>query len=82
MAGRGTTRMAKYKVAVGLLCGRGFTSLLLLLIRLTSPSPIALFPLFLLLRGGAIAHVIVRSQDIGPPLLVLAANEVVYAAVA
>jgi hypothetical protein len=73
--------MAKYRVAVGLLCGAGFTSLLLLLIKLSSPSGIALLVSLLLLPGGAIAHFLSKSPEIDPPLLVLAANAVVYAAV-
>jgi hypothetical protein len=73
--------MAKYRVAVALLCGAGFTSLVLLLIKLSLPSGIALLLSLLLLPGSAIAHLAVRSQEIGPPLLVLAANAVVYAAV-
>jgi hypothetical protein len=73
--------MAKYRVAVALLCGAGFTSLLLLLIKLSLPSGIALLLSLLLLPGSAIAHLAVRSEEIGPPLLVLAANAVVYAAV-
>lgn len=73
--------MVKYRVAVALLCGAGFTSLLLLLIKLSSPSGIALLLSLLLLPGSAIAHLAVGSQEIGPPLIVLGGNAVAYAAV-
>lgn len=73
--------MARYRVAVSLLCGAGFTSLVLALIKLSSPSGVALILSLLLLPGGIIAHLAVRSQEIGPPLLVLAANAAVYAGV-
>src|SRR4029077_501785 len=71
--------MAKYRIAVALLFGAGFTSVVLLLIKLSSPSVIALLLTLLLLPGSAVAHVAVRSQEIGPPLLVLVGNAVVYA---
>jgi hypothetical protein len=74
--------MTNRKVAVAVLCGAGFTSLVLLLIKLSSPSVIALFLGLPLLPGGAIAHFLARSQDIDPPLLVLAANAIVYAGIA
>jgi hypothetical protein len=73
--------MAKYRVAVALLCGSGFTSLVLLLIKLSSPSGIALLLSLLLLPGSVIAHLAVRSREIGPPLIVLAGNVIVYAVV-
>lgn len=73
--------MAKYRVAVALLCGAGFTALLVILIKLSMPSGIALLLSLLLLPGSAVAHLAVGSQEIGPPLLVLAANAVVYAVV-
>jgi hypothetical protein len=72
--------MANHRVAVALLCGAGLTSLVLLLIKLSSPSAISLFLALLLVPGGAIAHVVARSQETDPPLLVLGANVVVYAA--
>ena len=73
--------MTKHRVALALLGGAGFTSLLLLLIKLSSPSGIALLLSLLLLPGGAIAHVVARSQETDPPLLVITANVVVYAIV-
>jgi|HubBroStandDraft_1064217.scaffolds.fasta_scaffold30561_2 hypothetical protein len=73
--------MAKYRITVALLCGTGFTSVLLLLIKLSSPSGIALLLSLLLLPGSVIAHLPVRSEEIDPPLLMLAANTVVYAAI-
>jgi hypothetical protein len=73
--------MAKHRVAVALLCGAGFTSLLLLLIKLSSASAISLFLSLLLLPGGAIAHLVARAQETDPPLLVLAASAFVYAVV-
>jgi len=68
--------MAKYKIAVALLCGAGFTSLVALLIRVLLPFSLLLFP------GGILAHFTVRSDDFGPPLLVLAANVLLYSAAA
>jgi len=68
--------MAKYKIAVALLCGAGFTSLVALLIRVLLPFSLLLFP------GGILVHFTVRSDDFGPPLLVLAANVLVYSAAA
>lgn len=73
--------MAKYRIAVASLCGAGFTALLLLLIKLLTPSGMALLLSLLLLPGSAIAYIAVGSQEIGPPILVFAANAVVYAAV-
>ena len=73
--------MAKYRVAVALLCGAGFTSLLVILIKVSMPSGIALLLSLLLLPGSAVAHLAVGSQEIGPPPLVLAANSIVYAGV-
>jgi hypothetical protein len=73
--------MAKYRITVALLCGTGFTSVLLLLIKPSSPSGIALLLSLLLLPGSLVAHLTVRSQEIGPPILVLTANAVVYAVV-
>jgi hypothetical protein len=60
--------------------GAGFTSVVLLLIKLSSPSGIALLLTLLLLPGSVVAHIAVRSQEIGPPLPVVIANAVVYAA--
>jgi hypothetical protein len=74
--------MTNRKVAVAVLCGAGFTALVLLLIKLSSPSVFALLLGLPLLPGGAIAHFLVKSQEIDPPLLVLAANAIVYAAIA
>ena len=73
--------MVKYRVAVALLCGAGFTSLLVILIKLSMPSGIALLLSLLLLPGSAVAHLAVGSREIGPPPLVLAANAIVYAVV-
>jgi hypothetical protein len=75
-------RLARYKTAAALLCGAGFTSLLVILIKLSMPSGIALLISLLLLPGSAVAHLAVGSQEIGPPLIVLTADAVVYAVVA
>jgi hypothetical protein len=71
-----------YKIAAALLCGAGFASLSLLLIKISSPSAASLFLALLLLPGGFFAHLVVRSDYLGPPLLVLAANSLVYSGVA
>src|SRR5947209_3587769 len=71
--------MKTYKIAVALLCGAGFASLCLLLLNLSS---ISFLTVLLVVPGGILAHWIVKSDDFGPPLLVLAANALVYSAVA
>jgi hypothetical protein len=74
--------MAKRKVAVALLCGAGFVSLVVLLLKISSASAVSALLGLLLLPGGIIAHVLARSEEFGPPLLVLASNALVYSGVA
>lgn len=74
--------MARYRAATAVLFGAGFTSLLIILIKLSMPSGFALLISLLLLPGSAVVHLTVGSEEIGPPLIVLTANAVVYAAVA
>jgi len=64
---------------MALLCGAGFTSISLLLIKLSSPSVLSLILALLLMPGGVVASLAVRSQDATPPLLVCTANAVIYA---
>lgn len=68
--------MAYYRITVALLCGAGLTSLAALLTRVLFPVSLLLFP------GSILAHFAVRSDDFGPPLLVLPANALVYSAAA
>ncbi len=70
--------MVKHKIAVALLCGAGFTSLSMLLLNI--PFLGFLSSLFLM-PGGILTHLVVRSEDFGPPLLVLAANSLFYSVV-
>jgi hypothetical protein len=70
--------MVKHKIAVALRCGAGFTSLLILLLN----SVLAMFCTPFLMPGGILAHVVVRSEDFGQPLLVLAANSLFYSVAA
>jgi hypothetical protein len=65
----------KHKIAVALLCGAGFTSLLVLLLNI---SVLSMFLSVFLLPGGILADVLVRPKEFSPPLLVLAANALVY----
>jgi hypothetical protein len=74
--------MAKQKILVALLCGAGFSSLLLLLLNV-SQSVFLTVPLSIfLLPGFILADLMLRSNEFGPPLFVFAANSLVYAVVA
>jgi hypothetical protein len=73
--------MATNRVALALLCGAGFTALVVILIHVFLPSGTALFLSLLLVPGSVVAHFAVGSQDIGPPLLVLSANAIFFAVV-
>lgn len=74
--------MTKYRIVLALLCGAGFTSIVLLLTKLLMPTDISLLLSVLLIPGSLVAVAIVKSQalGLGPPLLVLAADAVIYAA--
>jgi len=74
--------MAKYRIAVALLSGSGFASFVLLLLQV-SPAAIISGVLGLFLTpGGVLADLLSRSKEFSPPLAVLAANALVYSAVA
>lgn len=73
--------MAKYKIPFSLLCGTGFTSLLLLLLNLSSIAALSTLLSIFLLPGGIFADLAARSEDFGSPLLVLAINSLLYAIV-
>lgn len=74
--------MAKYKIAIALLFGAGFTSLLLLLLKASSASAMSPLLSVLLLPGGILADSVLKPKEFSPPLVVLAANALVYSAVA
>src|SRR5229473_6022589 len=74
--------MVKHKIAFALFCGAGFTSLLLLLLNLSSSAALSAFLSTLLFPGGILANLVVRSGGFGPPLLVLAANALIYSVAA
>ena len=60
--------MAKHKIAVVLLCGAGFTSLLVLLLNV---SVLDMFFSIFLLPGYILADGLVRPKEFSPPLLVV-----------
>jgi hypothetical protein len=61
--------------------GAGFTSILVLLLNI-APSPLSLGIFFLLLPGGVPVAILSRSNELGPPLAVMAGNALAYAAIA
>jgi hypothetical protein len=72
--------MMKYRVAVALMCGAAFTSLVVLL--MNAPTPLVLLLSPALIPGTAFVSLFLRLGGFGPPLLVLAANTIFYAAAA
>ena len=62
---------------IAVLCGSGFTALLILLLGL-SFVPLSIVSTLLLAPGGIIASALAGSEGFGPPLLVLAVNSLVY----
>ncbi len=74
--------MAKYRIAIALSCGAGFTSILLLLLKVSSASAPSILLSMFLLPGGILADSVLRPKEFSPPLVVLAANALVYSAVA
>lgn len=71
--------MLRYRLILAALCGVGFTALVALLLNVRL---VAIFGLALLAPGGILASVLVRSQGLGSPSLVLAANAIIYSAIA
>jgi hypothetical protein len=70
-----------YKISIALLSGTGFASLLILLLNLPF-SPVPLLALSLLVPGALPVAFFWKSTEFGPPLAVLAANALVYSAIA
>jgi len=70
-----------YRLTSALLFGVGFAALSALLINIRS-SGIAYLALLLLTPGGILASLFVRSQGLGSPLALLAANAFIYSAIA
>jgi hypothetical protein len=71
----------KYKILLAVLSGAGFASLLVLLLNASLPVLPQLLSV-MLLPGAIPVAVLSKSQEFGPPLAVLAANALVYSAVA
>jgi hypothetical protein len=70
-----------YRLILALLFGVGFTALSALLINIPS-SGIAYLALLLLTPGGIVTSLLVRSQGLGSPLALLAANTFIYSVIA
>jgi hypothetical protein len=68
----------RYRLILAALCGVGFTALVALLLNVPA---VAMLALVLLTPGGILGAVLVRSQGLGSPSLVLAANAIIYSAV-
>lgn len=73
--------MAKYKILIALLSGGGFASVLILLLNV-HVQIISVIASALLFPGGALATLLARSNDFSPALGVLAADGLLYSAVA
>lgn len=73
--------MAKYKIAVALSCGAGFTSLLLLLLKVSSAPALTTVLSVFLFPGGIIADLVLKPREFSPPLVIFAANALVYSGV-
>lgn len=78
-ASRSEKTTGKY-VLIAVLCGSGFTSLLILLLWLPFP-PLSVVSALLLAPGGIVASVLTRSESFGPPSLVLVVNSLLYSVV-
>jgi hypothetical protein len=74
--------MTRYTIPVAVLCGAALASASVLLINLSLPSPVAVLLGLLKLPCGILTHLVVRSDDFGPPLLVLAGNILFYSLIA
>jgi hypothetical protein len=68
----------RYRLILAALCGVGFTALVALLLNVPV---VAMLALVLLTPGGILASVLVRSQGLGSPSLVLAGNAIIYSAI-
>jgi len=73
--------MVRYKIFVALLCGAAFSASLVLLLNLPLPVVPALLSL-LLFPGALLVAVFTKPGGFGPPVAVLAANALVYSAIA
>jgi hypothetical protein len=74
--------MTKYKVAIALSCGAGFTSLVLLMLNLSSVSALSTLLTAFLLPGGIPADLVLKPKEFSPPFVIFAANALVYSGVA
>lgn len=74
--------MKKCTLWVALLCGTGFTCLLCLVLALSTSALLSILLAIFLSPGGIVVDLLVRPKEFSPPLLILAANSVIYSAVA
>lgn len=74
--------MKRYRFAFAFLCGTGFTCVLPLLLGLSSSSVLSVLVGVFLTPGGIVADLVVKPKEFSPPLLVLAANSLVYSVIA
>jgi hypothetical protein len=77
-ARNGRTRQ---QILAALLSGTGFTSLLLLLLKMLPVLIVSVAISTLLIPGGALVSILFRPKEFNPPLAVLAANSFVYSVV-
>lgn len=71
-----------YRSALALLCGTGFACLLTLLLGLSSSALLSVPLIVLLTPGGILADLVIRPQELSPPMVVVAANSLIYSMVA
>lgn len=72
--------MKRYRFAFAFLCGTGFTCVLSLLLGLSSSALSVLTGVFLT-PGGIIADLVVKPKEFSSPILILAANSLIYSAI-
>src|SRR6266567_4736633 len=73
--------MKRYRFAVALLCGTGFTCLVALLLGLSPSAPLSVLLFLCLAPGGIIADLVLNTNEFATPVALLAANSLVYSAI-
>jgi hypothetical protein len=79
--GQDKWQMAKYRIAIALLCGSGFASFVLLLLKVSPAVIISVILSLILTPGGVLADLLLRPKEFSTPLAALAANALVYSSV-
>lgn len=82
MKGGEKQRMKKYNLAMAFLSGTAFVCLVLLSLRLSSSAPVSVLLTMFIAPGGILADFLLKPKYFSPPLLVLAANVLVYSIIA